>query len=488
MSSSAPSNPEVLRPFTFEDGRRLLSSALPRGVAGRVLRGRALLAIQSYEAAQAELEQVLPHVAEPRTRGRVEADLLTLAYYLARQEKSTELFVAAREDACGDAVLLAETYVALSLCSVAANDVRRAIDALHFATDSLRSLPPGRDRSLVAGKAHRQLAHVLAQSADYARAADMARIAIEDAQQVDDTVERARATYTAGFVALLTGRVVEATRLLVEAETMSRRDELPLWRWILLCLGHALAEAGRPLEGTRKANESGFDSTEEYAFIALSRGDAFGARRILANARAPSADELPFRQAVNGVLLAELGDWSGSAKQLELAAAAFGATDLRHYEIGARLHAAYARYQVRRAAGRLELGPLMRDLAGAGAEGFAWFRPAVASWASEGGGDRQTTRLIQSLRKRAAMWRTAALSEQADRASAWRSQGLTWREIHILQAIARQRLLGGPSKRRKELAAELRMSPATLKVHLTRIRGRLGVSERGDDELLSPSS
>lgn len=50
-SSAHSYHTEVLRPLSFDHGRRLLSAPFPHGMLGRVLRGRALLAVQSYEAA-----------------------------------------------------------------------------------------------------------------------------------------------------------------------------------------------------------------------------------------------------------------------------------------------------------------------------------------------------------------------------------------------------------------------------------------------------
>lgn len=482
----ASSYSDILKPISFEDGRRLLAASSRTGDSHAViLRGRSLLAVESYEAARVELESVLPGLPAGPIRARVEIDLLTLAYYLAAHARSEELFRSARVNSRGDPLLLAETYLALSLCTIAANDVRRTIDALGFAEDNLRPLLPSRARSLIAGKIYRQRAHVLGQVADYARAAEMAGRALGEAADVRDDMERCRATYTAGFVSLLAGRASKAIALLNEAEQLGRQYGSPLWRWTILCLGRAHAEAGRPLRGTRLAMESGFDAPEEYAFLALCTGDAVGAERVLSQARPATADEAPFRRAVSGIARAELGEWEDSARLLEQAAGEFAIAALRHYEIGARVHAAYARDQLSRGAGRRSLSSLLSSLAEAGAEGFAWFRPAVALWAAERGTRRETQALADTLRRRAFAWGDEAASEDVERVDAWRSRGLTLREVQIVQAIQRQHATGMPERERKELAADLGMSAATLKVHLTSIRQKFGVTERGDNELLA---
>ncbi|MGH2498674.1 MAG: LuxR C-terminal-related transcriptional regulator, partial [Candidatus Limnocylindria bacterium] len=64
-----------------------------------------------------------------------------------------------------------------------------------------------------------------------------------------------------------------------------------------------------------------------------------------------------------------------------------------------------------------------------------------------------------------------------------RARGLTWRELGILREMEQ---LGREGERldRSALAERLRVSPNTLRVHLTRIRAKLDVSDRRGDEVL----
>ncbi len=485
-SRSSEATSYAVGPLSFEDGRRLLAvDSNFLGPSGPVLRSRSLLAIQSYEAAWVALKAALLDLPPGLLRTRAEVDMMSLCYYLAARDRVEELFQDARAGAQGHPLLLAEAYVALSLCATATNDMRRAVDALGFAEDNLRSLPPSRERSLVAGKVYRQRAHVLGQIADYVRAIEAAEHALEEAAKIHEEVESSRAEYTIGFVSLLAGRVARAISHLEIAERLGRRQVSPSWRWTALCLARAYAEAGRPFAAARLASESGFDAPEEYAFLAVCRGDAPAAHRILAAARPPMSDEIPFRQVVDGIARAELGQWVDSIRLLEDAADIFARAMLRHYELGARVHASYARDQLRRGAGRTAVLHLLHALTDAGANGFAWFRPAVALWAAERSTDRTTRVVADSLRRRAADWAAAAEGEHAERAHTWRAQGLTWREVQIVQAIIRQHVAGMPMRERKQLAVDLGISIGTLKTHLTSIRQKVGVTERGDNELLA---
>jgi DNA-binding CsgD family transcriptional regulator len=61
--------------------------------------------------------------------------------------------------------------------------------------------------------------------------------------------------------------------------------------------------------------------------------------------------------------------------------------------------------------------------------------------------------------------------------------GLTWREIGILREME-QLSREGKRMDRAALAARLKVSPNTLRVHLTRIRAKLDVADKRGDEVL----
>jgi len=60
---------------------------------------------------------------------------------------------------------------------------------------------------------------------------------------------------------------------------------------------------------------------------------------------------------------------------------------------------------------------------------------------------------------------------------------LTWREIGVLHEMEKLQTAGARVER-AELAKALKLSPETLRVHITRIRAKLDVRDRRGDAVL----
>jgi DNA-binding CsgD family transcriptional regulator len=138
------------------------------------------------------------------------------------------------------------------------------------------------------------------------------------------------------------------------------------------------------------------------------------------------------------------------------------------------------------------VGNIVRDIGTRGGEGFAYYLPDVAAWVGRSAErDGQASALARTIRARAeAAQRRAKTDAGAVGASALdeatfglRSMGLTWREIGILREME-QLSREGKRMDRAALAARLKVSPNTLRVHLTRIRAKLDVADKRGDEVL----
>jgi DNA-binding CsgD family transcriptional regulator len=252
-------------------------------------------------------------------------------------------------------------------------------------------------------------------------------------------------------------------------------------------------ERGELAEGDRLARQSATGAVEDQAHLALLRGDAEVADRILT--RAPKgfpADE-HFRDLVRGIVKAQLGDPRAGVRMLEDVADEFGSRGMEHWAIGANVHAAYWREQIVRGGGVARAAALVRDIGTRGGEGFAYYQPEVAVWLGRAAERDETARpLARTIRMRgeSALRRAqtaadvkAGASELDEAAFHLRAAGLTWRELGILRELERVRGEGAHLDR-DAFAKRLGVSPNTLRVHLTRIRAKLDVGDKRGDEVL----
>ena len=261
----------------------------------------------------------------------------------------------------------------------------------------------------------------------------------------------------------------------------------------MLCLARARMERGEIATGDRLGRQSGAGAPEDLAHIALLRGEAEVAERILA--RAPTgfpADE-HFRAFVRGIVKGRRGDPRGGVRLLDEVAKEFESRGMGHWALGAAVHAAFHREALVRGGGNTRAVQLVRDIASRGGESFAYYLPDVASWlgrAAERDPEAGTLARLITTRGDAAVRRakrdaaSAAAASALDEATFYlRAVGLTWREIGVLHEIEKVQLDGRPVQR-SELAKRLELSPETLRVHITRIRAKLDIGDRRGDAVL----
>jgi len=501
----------AVAPLSRADAERLLPglSSGRQTLERRVLRARCLKYLESFDVAWAELSELLPQIKDPDLSARVAVDLLHLAYYLVRGDEVARLDALAEKHAATDPLMLAELRLGRSINYTAANEITEALREARWADDTLAAAPRGRGRDLVATRVQRQLAHLLSHSGDYIAAQAAAEATARHAARVGDPWESAWATYTSGFTNWYAGRNDRAVDDFTRAEEALRVYGSSVWRYTLLCLARARMERGELADGDRLARQSATGAPEDQAHIALLRGEAEVAERILS--RAPKgfpADE-HFRDFVRGVVRGQRGDPRGAVRALDESAKEFESRGMGHWAIGAALHAAYWRERLVRGAGASRVAHLVRDIAARGGEGFAYYLPEVAVWAAratervppgelrvpsgESGGLAAVRVVAQAMRARAdaALRRAKSDADVAVGASALdeatfhlRGLGLTWRELGILRQME-QLSREGAHLDRDALAKRLSVSPNTLRVHLTRIRAKLDVGDRrGDDVLL----
>lgn len=459
-----------------------------------MLRARCLKYLSSFDVAWAELGELMSEVKDPLLRARVAVDLVHLAYYLARGDEVDRLTKLAQDHAASDPLMLAELRLGRSINLTAANDVTGALTEARWAEDALVAAPRGRSRDLVMTRLQRQLAHLHSHAADYRAAKVAADMTVRLASRINDAWESAWATYTVGFAAWYGGRTDEAVEHFTKAEEALSPYRSSLWRFTLLCLSASRMQRGELAEGDRLARQSASGAPEDLAHLALLRGEAEVAERILS--RSPKgfpADE-HFRDFVRGIVRAQQGDPRAGIRLLEDLVSEFGSRGMEHWAMGASVHAAYWREQLVRGTGAMRAAHLVRDIGARGGEGFAYYLPEVAVWlgraAERDAAARPLARAIRA-RGESAIRRAQGdadvplrTSELDEATFHLRASGLTWRELGILRELERVRGERADLDR-ATLAARLGVSPNTLRVHLTRIRAKLDVGDkRGDDVLL----
>jgi tetratricopeptide (TPR) repeat protein len=486
---------QAIAPLSRADAERLLRTLHVgrQTIERRVLRARCLKYLESFDVAWAELSELMSEVKDPLLRARVAVDLVHLAYYLVRGDEVDRLTKLAQEHAASDPLMLAELRLGRSINLTAANDVTRALTESRWAEDALAAAPRGRARDLVATRLQRQLAHLLSHAADHRGAKTAAETTVRLASRLGDPWEAAWGIYTLGFAAWYAGRTDEAVDHFTKAEDALSTYRSSLWRYTLLCLASCRMERGELAEGDRLARQSATGAVEDQAHLALLRGDAEVADRILT--RAPKgfpADE-HFRDLVRGIVKARLGDPRAGVRMLEDVADEFGSRGMEHWAIGANVHAAYWREQIVRGGGVARAAALVRDIGTRGGEGFAYYQPEVAVWLGRAAERDETARPLARVirargenalrRAQAAADVQAGASELDEAAFHLRAAGLTWRELGILRELERVRDEGAHLDR-DAFAKRLGVSPNTLRVHLTRIRAKLDVGEKRGDEVL----
>jgi tetratricopeptide (TPR) repeat protein len=486
---------QALAPLSRLDAERLLPAlSIGRGTLDRrVLRARCLTCVESFELAWAELTACRGLVKDPLLGARIAVDLVHLAYYLVRWDEVAPLTRQAERQAAADPLLLAELRLALSINRTAANEISAALTEARRGEDALAAAPRGRAKDLVSARLQRQLAHLLAHAGDYVGAEAAADATARFAAKIGDPWESAWATYTGGFAQWYAGKNDGAVDAFTKAEEGLRSYGTSAWRYTLLCLARARMERGEIADGDRLSRQSAAGAAEDIAHIALLRGEAEVAERILA--REPKgfpADE-QFRDFVRGIVKGRRGDPRGAIRLLDEVGKEFESRGMGHWALGASVHAAFNRDAVVRGGGTARAAQLVRDIAVRGGEGFAYYLPDVAAWlgrAAEADGEARKVARVLKVRGDAAVRRARSDAASGVAASALdeatyylRAVGLTWREIGVLHEI--EKLQAEQTRiERSQLATRLSLSPETLRVHITRIRAKLDVGDRRGDSVL----
>jgi tetratricopeptide (TPR) repeat protein len=486
---------QALAPLSRADAEHLLPAlSVGRGtLERRVLRARCLTCVESFDVAWAELSACNGQVKDPLLAARIAVDLVHLAYYLVRWDEVEPLARQAARQAAADPLLLAELRLALSLNRTSANEITSALTEARWGEDALAAAPRGRAKDLVSARLQRQLAHLLAHTGDYVGSEAAADATARFAVRVGDPWESAWATYTGGFAKWYAGKNDAAVEAFAKAEEGLRSYGTSAWRYTLLCLARARMERGEIATGDRLSRQSAAGAEEDIAHIALLRGEAEVAERILA--RAPKgypADE-HFRDFVRAIVKGRRGDPRGAVRLLDDVAKEFESRGMGHWALGASVHAAFNREAVVRGGGSARAVQLVRDIGVRGGEGFAYYLPDVAAWlgrAAEVDAEARRVARVLKVRGDAAVRLAKSDSASAVAASALdeatfylRAVGLTWREIGVLHEIEKLQT-EQTQLERSELAKRLGLSPETLRVHITRIRAKLDVGDRRGDAVL----
>jgi hypothetical protein len=486
---------QALGPLSRAEAERLLPTlAVGRQtLERRILRARCLTYVESFDVAWAELIALHAKTKDPLLAARITVDLTHLAYYLVRGEEVARMQAQAERQAASDPLMLAELQLAKSINRTAANEITAALTDARWAEDALAAAPRGRAKDLVTARVQRQLAHLLAHTGDYVGSTTAADATSRFAAKLGDPWEAAWATYTNGFAHWYAGQNDQAVDEFTRAEEGLRSYGTSAWRYTLLCLARARMERGEIATGDRLGRQSGAGAPEDLAHIALLRGEAEVAERILT--RTPKgfpADE-HFRDFVRGILKGRRGDPRTAVRLLDEVGKEFESRGMGHWALGAAVHAAFCREALVRGGGNARAVQLVRDIAVRGGEGFAYYLPDVASWlgrAAERDPEAQKLARLLKARGDAAVRRAKSDSASAVAASALdeatyylRAIGLTWREIGVLHEIEKLQL-AGTRVERSELAKALQLSPETLRVHITRIRAKLDVGDRRGDAVL----
>lgn len=443
-----------------------------RSIEERMARARSWIVLELYEPAWNELTIIERGVPPGRLRARIRADILILSYYLARQIDEAALARSAEAEAESDRGVLADLHLGLALRATARNDLHEAIRQVYFGLD-------------VAGLAHderqpreilpllRVQAHVLAQAACYRDAAQASERALALAQQIGDAWEIGRSAYSKGFVLWCQGRPHEAIADFDNALALTERAASSLPRWIRCSRARAFAMLGRVNEAEVDLAGSSHHLPEDVAYLAIARGEP----EVAANVLEPLVSEGdPFVLALFGISQSLKGRAREGESHLAAAEVAFATGGLTHYALATQVHLGFCREEHRSGAGQARARSAAAELMERGARGFAWPHPSVASWVRRAAaGDSRLTGFADP--------RYGVLSK-VPVAARLREVGLTSREAEIVLHIS-ARLGGSSAPARKTLAAELGISPGTLRVHIMRIRNKLDVGGRGDAALVA---
>jgi hypothetical protein len=470
---------------------RRLSRRSQLNAEQRLLYGRSLRTLQSFQAAWNELTALRRLTRDPLLRARAEIDLISVAYFLNRPGKVAAYLENTERSLAGQPLMLAELCVVESALATREDRIADAYREVEFAKDALAAVPPGRGKEIVNEMFHRQRAHLLAQSACYEQATEAAEACASSAARIASDWESARATYTRGFVAWLCGRLEEARGFFEQAEAGLRATASSTWRWTLCCLATVEAELGQPERAQRVAQQTGYATPATLAYLSLRAGEPAAAEKMLTH-DSGSEEPDPETRAVSGLIRCHLRDERAGVRELEEAGHSFSSRGLAHYAYGCAIHAAF--WRARAGLSQAEtVHHVLESILKSGGEGFAWYDAEVALWLAlharkRGLAHPNVKRMVDRAKTILALSEEVQdLSELEATPAQLKARGLTEREVETVQAIRRR--AGAGRHDRAGLAAELGVTENTLRIHIGRIRDKLEVGRRrGDAAILEAAS
>ena len=472
----------ALGPLSRTDAERLLRTIPKRATseAQELLRGRCLRLVESFQAAWSTLSAVARRTTDPGVRARALVELVHLSYYLVRHEEGERAATDAEPAAAADPLTLADLHIARSVLATGADRIADAFKEIAFAQDALRGAPRGRGRDLAEAALQRQLAHLHIHAASYADARSAARAAERLAARLRDPWERKWSTYTRGFTEWASGDLDAARLSLAKAERELRASQSSLWRWTLFCLATVEADLGISSRTITQAQASGYGTSSGLAYLALRAGDIAAAAERLGE---PVPDEDIETQAVRGLVLCERGERADGLRALESARLRSATAGLIGDALACAIHAGYWQERSRRGGGVTAARKAMAEVLAGGGEGLRWYDARVAAWVAPLVRRTDAAAADRIGRRAGAILARSSVSAPAHipQTRNLRTYGLTRREGEIVAALRAR-----PDAGREELARHLGLSPNTLRVHLTRIRSKLGVgTRRGDAAILA---
>src|SRR5204863_9281132 len=113
------------------------------------------------------------------------------------------------------------------------------------------------------------------------------------------------AMYALAFGDWMAGRIDQAVDQFTKAEASLRTYGSSVWRYTCLCLARARMERGEIADGDRLARQSATGAAEDHAHLALLRGEADVADRILMRAPIGFPEDEHFRNFVRAIVRAQ---------------------------------------------------------------------------------------------------------------------------------------------------------------------------------------
>ncbi|TMC48938.1 MAG: hypothetical protein E6J20_18475 [Chloroflexi bacterium] len=250
-----------------------------------------------------------------------------------------------------------------------------------------------------------------------------------------------------------------------------------LWRHLTAEAASLLIATGDRAGALRLLPTVALVDPTDAAFVAAACGEIDHAKHLLASSVSSSALGTARQLAVNGFVALHEGRMRSAAQHLARAERVFRAFGVRFHAIGCTVAASFALEAARRGTGRSPALRALKEMSSLGLRSCAWLEPQTAEWLIQVGGRDECPRALSELLRGAPP--CASVNDIGAHAGWALAIGLTEREAQIVRTLL-DALAHGEQQRREQQADDLGITPDTLRVHLWRIRQKLGVTHRGD--------